>query len=76
MKVGANSVLYQNTTVRGPTVTSESTRWVTAAISLDSSFHSTCRKISDRLLTKLLQTSCIRIDLRQGLLDGIHELLN
>jgi len=34
------------------------------------------KDLFDRLLTKLLQTSCIRIDLSQGLLDGIHELLN
>ena len=66
MKVCSSSVLLQNTIVHGLPVTSKSTRWMMIAISLGSSFHSTCRNIVGRLL---------RIYLGQGLLDGIHELL-
>ncbi len=75
MKVGASSLLFQNTTVRGPPVASESGRWMIAAISrLFLPLHVQADMVGG-FLTKLAQTPSIRVDVGQGPLDGIHELL-
>ncbi len=62
MNVGASSLLFQNTTgtVRGPPVACESARWMIAAISLDSSFHSTCRLTYVRWAPDLVGANSVR----------------